>query len=410
MAQSERIEFTGSQGDTLAARLELPSGRPRAFALFAHCFSCSKDIFAATRISRRLAELGFAVLRFDFTGLGHSDGDFANTNFSSNIQDLVAAARFLGDDYCAPALLVGHSLGGAAVIAAAQELDSVRAVATIAAPADAEHVINEFSGDVEAIERKGLADVQLAGRPFTIKKQFLDDLKGHSLEDAAAGLKRPLLVAHSPIDETVGIENATRLFVAAKHPKSFVSLDRADHLLTDHGDARYIADMIAAWAGRYVTGDDMSDVPKAPAGDRVLVAETGQGRYQNHVVTGDHVALADEPASVGGDDSGPSPYQYLLAGLGACTSMTLRMYAERKEWPLDRVSVTLDHAKGHAEDCRDCVDGQERQVDIIEREIEIEGELDESQRERLLEIADKCPVHRTLHNPVVVRTRLAEPD
>ncbi|WP_323762924.1 bifunctional alpha/beta hydrolase/OsmC family protein [Maricaulis sp.] len=407
MAQSRRIEFAGALGETLAARLELPHGQPRAFALFAHCFSCSKDILAASRIARRLTGSGFAVLRFDFTGLGQSDGDFANTNFSSNIADLIAAADYLDAEYEAPALLIGHSLGGAAVIAAAGKLPSVRAVATIGAPADAAHVTQQFAADLAAIERDGVARVELAGRPFTLKKQFLDDIADHKVEDAAAGLRRPLLLLHAPTDAIVGIDNASRLFQAAKHPKSFVSLDDADHLLGDVKDALYAADTIAAWAGRYVP-EARSEPPAAAGESVVVVRETGGGRFENHVVVGDHVMLADEPASVGGLDAGPSPYGYLSAALGACTSMTLRMYANRKGLPLDRVTVSTGHHKGHAEDCADCVDGQERHVDIFEREITLEGELDGDQKARLLEIADKCPVHRTLHSPVVVRTRLKD--
>lgn len=404
MARAERVEFEGALGDRLAARLELPATRPVAYAIFAHCFSCSKDIIAATRISRRLAQLGLAVLRFDFTGLGQSDGDFANTNFSSNIQDLIAAGKFLEAEYQAPALLVGHSLGGAAVIAAALDMPSVKAVATIGAPADAEHVQCQFSGDVETIERDGEAEVSLAGRPFTIKKQFLDDIRGRTLEDAVAALRRPLLIAHSPVDETVSVENASRLFLAAKHPKSFVSLDDADHLLRGDVPARHAADMIAAWAARYVVDGAAADLPD-PVADSVVVRETGQGRFQNHVVVGEHVMLADEPRRVGGDDTGPTPYQFLNAALGTCSSMTMRMYAERKGWPLERATVTLHHEKGHAEDCEACAEGEERNVDIIERRIRLEGPLDDEQRARLVEIADKCPVHRTLNRPVVIRTR-----
>lgn len=407
MARSTRVEFTGALGETLAARLELPNGRPRAHALFAHCFSCSKDILAASRIARRLTDAGIAVLRFDFTGLGQSGGDFANTNFSSNIQDLLAAAAFMAETHCAPDLLIGHSLGGAAVIAAAGQLDSVRAVATIGAPADADHVVDQFADKVDEITREGRAEVDLSGRPFTIKKQFLDDIAGRALEDAVEALRRPLLILHSPTDQIVGVENASRLFRAAKHPKSFVSLDDADHLLRAESDALYAADVIASWAARYALGP-APQAPRADAAGAVVVRETGRGRYENHVVDGDHVMLADEPASVGGGDAGPSPYGYLNAALGACTAMTLRMYADRKDLPLDRVTVSTGHKKGHADDCADCVDGQERHVDIFERSITLEGDLDADQRKRLMEIADKCPVHRTLHSPVVVRTRLED--
>lgn len=403
MARSEKVEFEGAFGDTLAARLERPSGVPRAYALFAHCFSCSKDILAATRISQRLSRQGIAVLRFDFTGLGHSEGEFANTNFSSNIEDLIQAAAFLEREYEAPTLLIGHSLGGAAVIAAARRIASTRAVVTIGAPADADHVRKQFTRQVPEIEAKGEAEVHLAGRPFRIKKQFLDDIEGRSLEEAASALKLPILIAHSPIDETVGIENATRLFVAAKHPKSFLSLDHANHLLSGKDDARFVADVIAAWANRCAAEDRLPDPPAAvPQG--VVVQETGQGKFQNWVVDADDNGLTDEPESYGGLGSGPTPYGLLSASLGACTSMTIRMYADRKEWPLDRVTVTVKHNKDHADDCEHC--GEEhRKVDIFERSIRLEGNLDPDQLERLMEIADRCPVHRTLHEPVVVRTR-----
>lgn len=405
MAHTLSVSFEGSGGDTLDARLEMPAGPPRAYALFAHCFTCSKDYFAASRISRRLADRGFAVLRFDFTGLGESEGEFSETCFSSNVADIEKAADFLKRAYQAPALLVGHSLGGAAAIVAAGRIASVKAVATLAAPADASHVIQSMGVDTDAIERDGQAEATLGGRTFTVTRQFLDDIADQNVKAAARALDLPLLIAHSPADAVVGIDNASRLFLEARHPKSFVSLDHADHLIGDRRDAAYIADVIAAWAARYVADERDDRVPE-PAGEGgVVVAETGQGRYENHVVIGDHVMLADEPERVGGHDSGPSPYQYLQAALGACTSMTMRMYAERKDWPLERVTVTLHHEKGHAEDGEATVEGEARKVDIIDRSIRIEGDLDEGQRARLLEIADKCPVHRTLNDPVVIRTR-----
>lgn len=405
MARTERVEFTGSQGDTLAARMEWPAGTPRAYALFAHCFSCSKDIFAANRIARQLAAHGYAVLRFDFTGLGHSEGDFANTNFSSNVEDLLAAARFVESEYAAPALLIGHSLGGAAVIAAASALPGIRAVATLGAPSDAAHVAHQFSASIDEIEQEGIAEVSLGGRPFTIKRQFLEDIKGHTLEDTLANLRKPLLIAHSPTDATVGIDNASRLFLAAKHPKSFVSLDGADHLLTREEDAVFAADIIASWAQKYVDTPQRRPAPKAKPGV-VIVSETGAGKYENWIVANGHVSLAGEPPSVGGTGNGPTPYDLLSASLGACTSMTLRMYADRKAWPIDDIIVEVTHAKDHAADCEACVEGQDVKVDIFERTIRVKGALDEEQRGRLLEIADKCPVHKSLHSPVVVRTRL----
>jgi uncharacterized OsmC-like protein/pimeloyl-ACP methyl ester carboxylesterase len=407
MPQSEKIEFQGALGDTLAARLELPNGKPRAYALFAHCFSCSKDIHAASRVARRLAREGIAVLRFDFTGLGQSEGDFANTNFSSNIADLVKAAEHLASEYEAPAILIGHSLGGAAVIAAAHRIPSVKAVATIGAPADAEHITDQFAASLDEINENGEATVSLAGRPFKIKQQFLDDIAGHTLEEAVGNLKASILICHSPIDQTVSIENASRLFVAARHPKSFLSLDSADHLLTRESDAVHVADVISAWAERYVAADPLPAPPK-PVRDGVVVQETGLGKFQNWVVNQDFSLLADEPVSVGGDNSGMTPYGYVSAGLAACTSMTIRMYARHKKLPLDRVTVTVVHNKSHAEDCESCERGKDAKIDVFDKTIRLEGGLDEAQRQRLLEIADRCPVHKTLHSEVKVRSRLVD--
>ena len=405
---SEKVMFTGSQGESLAARLDLPPHPPLAFALFAHCFTCSKDIFAAKRVAAGLVENGIGVLRFDFTGLGHSDGEFANTNLSSNVADLVAAAGWLTENHQAPAILVGHSLGGAAVLAAAGAVESVQGVCTIGAPADPDHVKHNFACDLERIEKDGVAEVTLAGRSFTIKKQFLDDIAGQALEDKIGTMKKALLIFHGPLDQTVGIDNAGRIFQAAKHPKSFISLDQADHLLSRPDDAAYVADVIGAWARRFI-GEGALAEHRARAGEgEVTVAETGEGKFAQVVsVGGRHVLRADEPVSYGGDDTGPGPYDYLLAGLGACTTMTVRMYADRKGWPLDTVSVKLNHAKIHAADCADR-ETRDGKLDQIERELTLSGALDDEQRQRLLEIADKCPVHRTLHSEVKVRTGLAE--
>jgi uncharacterized OsmC-like protein/pimeloyl-ACP methyl ester carboxylesterase len=407
MSRSIKVEFAGTFGDKLAARLELPSGAPRAFALFAHCFSCSKDILAAGRISRRLAGAGIAVLRFDFTGLGNSEGDFANTNFSSNIDDLVRAAEFLTAEHSAPAILIGHSLGGAAVIAAAHRIASVKAIVTIGAPADADHVTAQFSDSVETIREHGEAEVSLGGRPFTIKKQFLDDIDGRMLEQSLSELKRSVLICHSPVDATVGVENASRLFTAAKHPKSFLSLDDADHLLSRTEDADHVADVVSAWVERYVGTEQKSTPPKAVK-DGVVVQETGQGKFQSWVVNQDFVLLADEPQSVGGLGSGMTPYGFVSAGLAACTSMTIRMYADHKKIPLDKVTVTVVHNKSHVEDCESCEAGKSVKIDVFEKEIRLEGELSEEERQRLLEIGGRCPVHRTLHSEVKVRSRLAD--
>jgi putative redox protein len=405
-ACSEHVTFTGAQGDALAARLDLPAAPPRATALFAHCFTCSKDVFAAARIADALTRHGIGVLRFDFTGLGSSDGEFANTTFSSNVGDLVAAARWLGEHHAPPALLVGHSLGGAAVIAAAADVPQARGVCTIGAPAEPAHVTHLLESARPEIEERGEAEVCLAGRSFRIRRAFLDDIEGQRLDEALGSLRKALLVFHSPVDEIVGVENAARLFGAAKHPKSFVSLDDADHLLTRRGDAAYVADVLAAWASRFLESVAEPALPRATEGT-VAVAETRGGTFQQAIsVGGRHQLAADEPVSVGGLDSGPSPYDLVLAGLGACTSMTLRLYAERKGLPLERVVVTLEHDRIHAEDCETC-ETERGQLDRIRRTIQLDGELDEAARTRLLEIADRCPVHRTLTSEVVVETALA---
>lgn len=405
---SRKIEFQGSLKEKLAARLDLPNGEPRAYALFAHCFTCSKDIFAAARVAGELSALGIAVLRFDFTGLGHSDGEFANTNFSSNIGDLIAAAGYLRENHQAPAILIGHSLGGAAVLAAAGSIPEVRAVATIAAPSDPGHVSDNFSQALDEIEATGEAQVQLGGRPFTITKQFVQDISEQNVLAAVENLRCALLVLHGPRDETVNIDHAAAIFGAAKHPRSFISLDGADHLLTRRADAVYAARMISAWASRYVEGADIP-APK-PAGIKgaVVVAETGAGPFTQAMnVDGRFELRADEPVSLGGADSGPTPYDFLLAGLGACTSMTIRMYADRKKLPLDTVSVTLAHEKIHAEDCAACATTEGR-MDRITRDIGLTGDLTADERRKLIEIANKCPVHRTLESEVSIVTRESE--
>lgn len=400
--RTERLEFANAKGEKLAALIDLPLGIPNAFALFAHCFTCGKDNLAAKRVSERLAICGIGVLRFDFTGLGTSEGEFADTHFSSNVDDLVAAADHLRKAYGTPAILIGHSLGGAAMLAAAHRIADARAVVTIAAPCDPAHVTGLFKEHVDKIREQGEVEVSLAGRPFRIKREFLDDIAEQRIRDCLANLRKALLVFHSPTDDVVGIENASHIFTAAKHPKSFVSLAGADHLLSKRDDAVYVANVITAWAGRYIErpaerGDERIEV------GTVLVRETGNGKFQQEVLSGPHRFLADEPVRVGGLDSGPGPYDLLLAGLGACTSMTLRLYADRKKLPLERVLVRLTHNKIHAEDCRDC-ETKEGMVDRIDRSITMEGPLDSEQRKRLLEIADKCPVHRTLESEIEIRT------
>ncbi|MDJ0614901.1 MAG: alpha/beta fold hydrolase, partial [Rhizobiaceae bacterium] len=347
MTITQRLDFDGSIGAKLSARLDLPQGPVRAYAIFAHCFTCSKDFHATRRIAAELSNRGIAVLRFDFTGLGKSGGDFASTNFSSNREDLIVAANYLRENFKAPTLLIGHSLGGAAVLSVAGDIPEVKAVVTIGAPAEAEHVVHNFGAKLDEISDKGEAKVSLAGREFSIGKQFLDDLKSNDVLEKVANLKKPLLVMHSPIDQTVGVENATKIFVAAKHPKSFVSLDNADHLVSSDEDADFAAAIIAAWSEKYLANTATEFANDSAASIRI--SETGNGKFQNTIQTGSHHLLADEPKSVGGLDTGPSPYDYLGASLGACTSMTLRMYADFKKLDVGRISVDVSHQKIHAQ-------------------------------------------------------------
>ncbi|HZO47519.1 MAG TPA: bifunctional alpha/beta hydrolase/OsmC family protein [Xanthobacteraceae bacterium] len=404
---AERFDFPNAKGEKLAAVLDLPAGTPRAYALFAHCFTCGKNVVAAKRIADALTALGIAVLRFDFTGIGSSEGEFANTTFSSNVDDLIAAADHLRKTRQAPALLIGHSLGGAAVLAAADAVAEARAVVTIAAPSDPGHVTHLFKDQLDAIGEQGEVEVALAGRPFRIRREFLADIAQQKLTERIAKLNKPLLIFHSPTDDTVGIENASDIFLAAKHPKSFISLTGADHLLTKRSDALYVANVLAAWAERYLDA-----APAEAAGDEqprtVTVTETGGGKFQQSVTVGPHRLTADEPIAAGGLDSGPGPYDLLLAALGACTSMTLRLYADHKNLPLARTSVTLSHSKIHAQDCEEC-ETKEGKIDRIDRVLTLEGDLSDEQRARLIEIADKCPVHRTLTSEVNIRTMEKRP-
>jgi putative redox protein len=399
----KKLVIPNTEGANLSARLDLPLDKqPVAYALFAHCFTCSKSLSAANNISRALNREGVAVLRFDFTGLGESEGDFAETNFSTNVSDLLAAAQYLEKEHARPSILVGHSLGGAAILLAALRLSSVKAVATIGAPSEPSHVMRLFAATQDAIESHGESQVSIAGRTFKIKKQFLDDLRQTNLLEGIGSLKCAFLILHSPVDNTVGIENAARLYEAARHPKSFVSLDRADHLLTDRNTALYTGKLIAAWAGKYIATDLKYAEKNAPADNRIVV-HTGRQGFRTDINANGHSLVADEPVSVGGTNAGPTPYDYLVTGLGACTSMTLRMYADHKQWPLEEVKVTLRHQKIYAEDCEEC-EAKDTKIDQIEREIQLIGDLDEGQRQRLLEIADKCPVHKTLHSELRVRT------
>ncbi len=404
---SDRVTIPGAQDHDLSARVERPLGPPRAWALFAHCFTCSKDLHTARRIGQALRERGYGVVRFDFTGLGESEGEFAGTTFSSNVGDLVAVAGWMRERLGPARVLVGHSLGGAAVLAAAHQLEECVAVATIGAPADPAHVRALFGESLGRIETQGEAELSIGGRPFTVRKSFLDDLAARDPAQEIAKLRRALLILHGPFDQVVGVDEARKIFEWAKHPKSFVSLDRADHLLTRPEDAAYAGEVIGAWAARYLPPGTAAQTPP-PEG--VVEVRGGPTGFAQEVRVGQHALRADEPVKVpGGTDTGPAPYDYLLAGLGACTSMTLRMYADRKGWPLEGVEVRLKHRKVHAEDCADCETAKGR-VDEIEREVAVSGPLDEAQRARLLEIADRCPVHRTLEGEIKIRTRLAEGD
>lgn len=423
MDEFERISFPGALGTSLSARLHRPAGTTRAYALFAHCFTCSKDLRAVVGISRALADKGIATLRFDFTGLGESEGDFADTHFSSNVADLLAAAAYLRANHTAPSLLIGHSLGGAAVLAAAAQLDDVKAVATIGAPAEPKHVEHVLEAGRPELEEKGEAEVSIGGRRFRIKQQLLEDLARHCNKDAIASLDAALMVFHSPQDAIVGIENARDIYEAARHPKSFVTLDGADHLLSRLADANYVGAVLAAWADRYLpSAVDVSTATahaddgmacgcgpeESPPHDGTVYVESIDLGLRQKVTAGPHQWIADEPASLGGNDEGPTPYDMLLAGLGVCTSMTLRMYAKRKGWPLDKVRIVLTHQRVHAKDCADC-ESESGYVDEIERTLEIQGELDEAQRTRLTEIADKCPVHKTLTTETIIRTQVTRP-
>lgn len=410
---TRNLSFTSASGAELAARLDLPSSEPRAYAVFAHCFTCSKDSKAATFVSQALASRGIATLRFDFTGLGQSGGNFADSSFSANVTDLIAAVQHLGAQFAPPQILIGHSLGGAAVLAAAGQLPEVRAVVTIGAPCDPAHVKHLFAAGHEEIEAAGEAVVDIGGRPFRIKRAFVDDLERHNAGASIGALRKALLVMHAPGDRTVSVDNAAEIFMRAKHPKSFVSLVDADHLLSRKQDAAYAAEVIAAWASRFVDPPAADLSAAAPAaepvpGVRATLSEEGDaGRFATDIAAGRHRLRADEPVSLGGADTGPGPYELLLAALGACTAMTLRLYADQKKWPLERVRVDLTHDKVHAADCAEC-ETHEGRVDRIERVLHIEGALDAAQRARLVEIADKCPVHRTLHEELLIRTREAE--
>lgn len=404
--QFQRLSFTNREGRRLAARLDLPADeKPSAFAIFAHCFTCTKNFNAVVNINRALARYGLAVLRFDFTGLGESEGDFSETNFSTNVSDLIAAADFLSDRFEAPKLLIGHSLGGAAVLQAAAGIPSTRAVATIGAPADTSNLAGLLEdGSKEKLDRTGETMINLYGRAFKIRRPFLEDLHRNNMEGAIRNLRKPLLIFHSPLDRVVGIDNAAQIFMAARHPKSFVSLDKADHLLSNREDSQYVGSVLAAWSKKYLGIPEKVESPVDLTDNRTVV-RIGKSGFQVEIIANGHSLIADEPIAVGGGNTGPNPYDLLVSSLGACTAMTIRMYADRKKIALDAVVVRLRHQKIHAEDCIECSE-KTKKIDFIEREVELQGDLDDATRQRLLEIANRCPVHRTLEAPTKIETRL----
>ena len=403
--------FENSQGESLTGLLEMPSGAVKSYALFAHCFTCSKDNPAAARIALALADRGIAVLRFDFTGLGTSKGDFSDTNFSSNVQDLLAAAQYLEQHYAAPALLIGHSLGGAAILAAAQDLSSVKAVITIGAPATASHVKHLFGDSYRKLQDQESVQVELGGRSLNIRRQFIDDLEKYNSVAHIGALRKALLIFHAPLDDTVSIDEAGRIFTAAKHPKSFVSLDHADHMLSNPQDSQYVAEVLSAWVSRYLETNPAAvgqeDAARPSVGQGMVIVRECDKKFTREILTQHHRLISDEPIALGGSDLGLNPYELLLAALGSCTSMTLRMYANHKQIDVQDIQVELQHSRIHAEDCADC-EKQKTQIDLLTRTIRLTGNLSDQQRARLLEIANKCPVHKTLQNKIQINTSLAD--
>lgn len=404
---SQKISFTNQVGYQLSARIDWPLSKgPYPFAVFAHVFTGNKSHRAARHISRALTLNGIAVLRFDFTGLGESEGDFADTNFTSNVEDLLSAADFLKETYAAPSIIIGHSLGGAAALFAGAKIESIKAIVTIGAPSYPEHVTHLLQESMEDIEQKGCARVSIGGRGFVIKKQFLDDLRDQNHIAIIKGLQKALLVMHSPQDRIVEIDNAAHIYKLAKHPKSFITLDGADHMLTSKEDAFYAGQVISSWVRRYA---DFPVRQPLKTDEQVVVKLAAEDKFTADIQAGRHGIVADEPEEFGGNDFGPSPYELLNASLGACTSMTLQMYAKRKGWDLREVKVHLSHQKTtyYYEDMKE-LDPKKSKIDRFERVIELVGDLSEEQRDRLMTIANKCPVHRTLASPQLFATRLKE--
>ncbi|MFC3880595.1 alpha/beta fold hydrolase [Algoriphagus namhaensis] len=399
----QKLSFTNQRGFELSADLYLPvESHPKFYAIFAHCFTCSKNFSAVTKISNALSNEGVGILSFDFTGLGRSEGDLVDSSFSSNVTDLLDAAKYLEEHYQAPQMLIGHSLGGAAVLYVAAELPSIQAMVTIGAPSYPAHVKHLFKGGLEELETKGSAEVSIGGRPFRIDKQFVDDLEQKPLAIFLKKLKKSLLILHSPQDEIVDISNAAEIYGAAFHPKSFISLDGASHLINNVDDSKYIGEVIASWSGRYVEVTKIEGPIHDLEGHQVQVRLSGSG-FTTEVKTPFHHLTADEPLEVGGSNLGPTPYDLLMASLGTCTAMTLRMYADRKKWPLKEVEVFLNFESTHKTDSENPNDSKSK-VGQFTRLIRLEGDLDKDQQNRLMEIADRCPVHRTLHEEIAVVT------
>ncbi|SRX75034.1 bifunctional alpha/beta hydrolase/OsmC family protein [Aequorivita antarctica] len=401
----QKVSFTNKDEEQLAGRLELPlDQKPHNFVIFAHCFTCTKNLTAVKNIGRALTAAGFGVLRFDFTGLGESEGDFENTNFSGNVDDLVEAANFLKKNYMAPTILIGHSLGGAAAIFAASKIPSIKAVAVINSPSHPLHVMHLLKDSTQEINKNGKAKVNLGGVDFTIKKQFLEDLKNNSLIDIVSSFGKALLILHSPQDTVVGINNAEEIYKAAQHPKSFVSLDGVDHMLSEKKDSRYVGQVIAGWATRYV---EIPPPKEIKSKSKVAASLNSDDKFSTNLKLGDHYFIADEPTEFGGNNFGPSPYEFLSGGLAACTVMTIQMYAKRKKWEVENVICHINYSKDHAVDCIHCEEDSTK-IDTFTREIKIMGILSEEQKKRLLQIADKCPVHKTLHSKTQVITKLVD--
>ncbi|WP_296703247.1 bifunctional alpha/beta hydrolase/OsmC family protein [Algoriphagus sp.] len=400
-----KLTFRNRKGLDLAAHLYIPLDQnPRFYAVFAHCFTCSQNFSAVRRISTSLSQQGIAVLSFDFTGLGRSDGEFEESTFSSNISDLLDASDFLERNYESPKMMVGHSLGGAAVMYASFDLPKVEAVITIGAPAFPGHIKKLFKESISKIKEMGSAEVVIGGRPFRVSKQFLEDLEQKPLENMLKKLNKSLLIMHSPQDEIVDIQNAAELYNAAKHPKSFISLDGSDHMVSKETDSEYVGEVIASWSKRYVSLEKTTENLYDTEGNQVKVRLSGPG-FTTEIKTPHHHMIADEPLEVGGDNLGPNPYDFLMASLGSCTAMTLKMYADRKKWKLNEVTVFLNHDKVHLNDSKNPSE-KESKVSRFTRLINLEGALDEDQRQRLLEISHRCPVHRTLEEDIVIQTLL----